>query len=391
MLLILMLYLTLPALAIYLCNRTGWARKAGAVVLCYLGGVIIGPLLPLLIEPADTLQAKALQDQLMSGAIAFALPMMLLSVDVRQWLRLGPTTMLAMGSSILAVVIMSFVAGWLLQDQVAEAWKLVGLHIALYTGGTPNLAAAKESLLVDNNLFLQIHTYDTLLTMAYILLVVSVAQHVALTFLPSFQQKASEEGFTQSDIDDPENPESYYRLLQWPVVKQLVPAVLLTLALIACVVFIANQIGGEYYMAVVMVGLTIAALAASLRQRIREIPHTFELGMYVILCFCVVVGSMINANFIDQLNTGLAWFVLIVVFGSLLLHALFCRLLNIDSDTFIITSVAAICSPPFIPMVATALKNKAILLSGITAGVLGYALANILAIGCAYLFQSLFA
>ena len=390
MLLTLMLYLTLPALAIYLCNRTGWARKAGAVVLCYLGGVIIGPLLPLLLEPADTVKAKVLQDQLMSGAIAFALPVMLLSVDVKQWLRLGPTTMLAMGSSILAVVIMSFVAGCLLQHQVAEAWKLVGLHIALYIGGTPNLAAAKESLLVDNNLFLQIHTYDTLLTMAYILLVVATAQRVALTFLPSFQQKASEEGFIQNDIDTPENPESYYRLLQWPVVVQLFPAVLLTLALIACVVFIANQIGGEYYMAVVMVGLTIAALAASLCQRIREIRHTFELGMYVILCFCVVVGSMINANFIDQIDTGLAWFVLIVVFGSLLLHALFCRLLNIDSDTFIITSVAAICSPPFIPMVATALKNKAILLSGITAGMLGYALANLLAIGSAYLFQSLF-
>ena len=99
---------------------------------------------------------------------------------------------------------------------------------------------------------------------------------------------------------------------------------------------------------------------------------------------------MIDAGFIDQINPGLAWFVLIVVFGSLALHALFCRLLNIDSDTFIITSVAAICSPPFVPMVATALKTKAIVLSGITAGVVGYALANILAISSAYIFKSVF-
>ncbi len=390
MLLVGVIYLTLPALAIFLCNRYGWAKKAGAVVLCYLGGVLSGQLIPVMIDAAAMPQAKVLQDQLMAAAIAFALPMMLLSVDLKQWLRLGPTTMLAMGSSMTAVVAMSFLAGWLLQDTVADAWKLVGLHVALYTGGTPNLAAAKESLLVDNNLFLQVHTYDTLLTMGYILLLVSVAQRVALTFLPSFQQKASERGFVASTIQDPENPESYHRLLQWPVMRQLLGASVLTCGLIGCVVLVADQVGGDYYMAVVMVGLTVAALAASLIKRVREIPQSFELGMYVILCFCVVVGSMIDAGFIDQINPGLAWFVLIVVFGSLALHALFCRFLNIDSDTFIITSVAAICSPPFVPMVATALKNKAIVLSGITAGVVGYALANILAISSAYIFKSVF-
>ncbi len=69
------------------------------------------------------------------------------------------------------------------------------------------------------------------------------------------------------------------------------------------------------------------------------------------------------------------------------MHLLIARWLKIDADTTIITSVACICSPPFVPMVVAALKNKDMLLSGISAGVLGYAVGNIASIGVAYLFQ----
>jgi uncharacterized membrane protein len=77
------------------------------------------------------------------------------------------------------------------------------------------------------------------------------------------------------------------------------------------------------------------------------------------------------------------------VFGSLIIHLAIAKLFKIDSDTTIITSVALICSPPFIPMVVVALKNKDMLLSGITAGVLGYVLGNVLGVVIAYSFKAL--
>jgi uncharacterized membrane protein len=43
-----------------------------------------------------------------------------------------------------------------------------------------------------------------------------------------------------------------------------------------------------------------------------------------------------------------------------------------------ITSVAFICSPPFVPVVAGALKNRHIIVSGITIGIIGYAVGNYL-------------
>ena len=80
-------------------------------------------------------------------------------------------------------------------------------------------------------------------------------------------------------------------------------------------------------------------------------------------------------------------FVAISIVGSLTVHAILCKLFRVDTDTFLITSTSAICSPPFVPVVAAALKNKTIILSGLTTGIIGYAIGNYLGISLAYLFK----
>jgi uncharacterized membrane protein len=62
-----------------------------------------------------------------------------------------------------------------------------------------------------------------------------------------------------------------------------------------------------------------------------------------------------------------------------------CTLFRIDRDTTIITSTATIFSPPFVPPVALALKNKEIMVSGITSGLVGYAVANYAGVALAWL------
>ena len=57
-----------------------------------------------------------------------------------------------------------------------------------------------------------------------------------------------------------------------------------------------------------------------------------------------------------------------------------CALFSIDTDTSIITSVAGIYGPAFVGPVAKALNNKEIIISGITTGLIGYAIGNYLGI-----------
>ena len=116
---------------------------------------------------------------------------------------------------------------------------------------------------------------------------------------------------------------------------------------------------------------------------------TFQLGQYFILIFCMAVASMAElSRLLDAAPILLIW-VVFMVFGTMILHLLLSIVFKVDADTVLITSVAAICSPPFVPIVAGAIKNKEIVVSGLTTGIIGYAVGNYLGVLCAYLFRAL--
>ncbi len=114
---------------------------------------------------------------------------------------------------------------------------------------------------------------------------------------------------------------------------------------------------------------------------------SYDVGMYLILVFSLAVASMANFETILALSGHLIAFVAIVMFGAFFAHVLLCKIFKVDTDTMMVTSVALICSPPFVPVVVSAINNRDVMVSGITVGVVGYAIGNYLGIGIAYLLQ----
>jgi len=141
--------------------------------------------------------------------------------------------------------------------------------------------------------------------------------------------------------------------------------------------------------ALVIVALTTFGILLSLLPAVRSMQLAYKAGMYLIYVFCFAVASMASLDDLRALDASVAVFLFGTVIGSLLLHALLCKLARIDSDTFMVTSVAAVCSPPFVPMLARALDNPSTILSGMTTGIIGYALGNYLGISLALLLKSL--
>lgn len=84
-------------------------------------------------------------------------------------------------------------------------------------------------------------------------------------------------------------------------------------------------------------------------------------------------------------SLNILWYILFIIFGSLLLQILFSKLMKLDGDTALATSVALINSPPFVPLVAALLNNKEIIILGITIGMLGYMLGNYLGLAVYFL------
>lgn len=93
---------------------------------------------------------------------------------------------------------------------------------------------------------------------------------------------------------------------------------------------------------------------------------------------------MADLSKLADVSFSLFYYVGLVMFGSHLLHVLIARIFKIDADTVIISGAALICSPPFVPVVAAALKNREIILTGMVIGIAGYAIGNYLGIAVAY-------
>jgi uncharacterized membrane protein len=139
--------------------------------------------------------------------------------------------------------------------------------------------------------------------------------------------------------------------------------------------------------AVIIVLLTSFGIALSLLPGVRGMTLAYRVGMYLIYIFCFTVASMAKLEDLLRADMSVVIFVLGAVTGSVIVHALLCKLAGVDSDTFMVTSVAAVASPPFVPLIARSLNNPAMILSGMTTGIIGYALGNYLGISLAMLLQ----
>jgi uncharacterized membrane protein len=300
----LVLLLALPALLIYLGNRYLVFRKIGTVLLCYLTGMLLGNIG---ILPAGF---TSLQNGLSEISVALALPLLLFSIDVRSWFKVAGKAMASLFFAMVSIILVSLVLFLIFRQVNPGAWQLAGMSLGVYTGGTPNLASIKAALDISSTDYIIFHTYDTIFSLIYILLLVSVAQRFFLRYLKPFPNRAVREGEAPREQGGVKSLEAYRDMLRSRGLAEL--------------------------------GLALALSA-------------------------VIVG----------------------IFGSLMIHSLFCRWAGIDVDTFLVTSVSAICSPPFVPVVVGALKNPAVLLSGLTTGIVGYAVGNYLGISLAFLFKSL--
>jgi len=164
----------------------------------------------------------------------------------------------------------------------------------------------------------------------------------------------------------------------------LLVAFLLSASVVGISFFLKDFFPADYRTAGMILCITALSILLSLVPAVNKIPKTFPSGMYLIVIFCIVVGSMADFSMFTIKSLYLAGFVAIVVFGSMFFQVVFSKIFKIDTDTTIIASTAFIFSAPFVPTVANALKNKEIILSGITIGIIGYATGNFLGITLAY-------
>jgi len=372
-----LIYILAPLLLLYGCKKSGWLNRFGSVGLAYVFGIVLANIG--LIKP----EIKPLQENFTSVTIALALPLLLFSINIRQWSRLALKTGLAVLLGIIAVMLIIVIGHYMLKDKIENCWQVSGLMVGVYIGATANMAAIMKALQGDPETFILVNAYDILICIPYFFFLITWAKPWLGKILPPFKPLNSNVAPGQ-EPDDFEGWDSYRGIHKMRIAGPLLIAVMLSAGVVGIAFFLKQFFPADYQTAGMIICITTLSILLSLVPAVNKIKKTFQSGMYLIIIFCIVVGSMADFSMFTIKSLYIALFVAMVVFGSMFFQVLFSKLFKIDVDTTIIASTAFIFSAPFVPTVANALKNKEIILSGITIGIIGYATGNFLGITLAY-------
>ncbi len=383
-------YLLIPALIVIACQKFSLLDKAGVVVLSFGLGIAIAAGLDLtLLFEADTI--SAVQKDVSEISIAIALPLLLFSINVKSALNMAGDTMKGMALALLSVIVISTAGSIIFADQVADVWQVAGMSVGAYTGGGPNMAAIKTAIDGKESIFVTMVTYDILFSAIYLIFVMTLGQKLFGLFLHKYEHKNENGEVDYAGMEHlaDETANGYKKLVDVKLLPQTFAAILTSGLVVGLALFIASLVPETYKSTTTIVGITSLGLAASFIPKIRDLANSFQIGMYLILVFCFTMGTMTDTEIFTNIDLGLASYISFILLGSLIMQALLCKLFKVDTDTFLITSSAAIMSVPFIPVIAGALKNREIMLPGFAAAIIGYAVGNYLGIIVANVSRSL--
>ena len=372
---ILACYILFPLLIIEGFKRWKVVQKIGTVVLAYAIGIIASLCgvfhFP---DPAVASTFSKLQSTIMSVAVPLAIPLMLFNCDFKLWTKALPKTAWALTTGIAAVIVSVISGYFIFRNYVPEVAKVAGMMTGIYTGGTMNFNALGASLGVDKSVMAIVLAFQMVITTPYIFFLLGGGYKIFRKLLP--YKDVTHKGRTDDGGVETADVENYHNMLEKKNLLGMLKGLGLSFLFLAVGAGLALLITGTLNELVVILTITTLSIIASFFKKVRELPKTFELGMFFILVFSVIVASMFNINSVNGGSLYVGGFVLWIMGVSVALHLLLCRIAKVSGDLFCVCQVGLLCSPPFVPPIAGAMQNKKVLISGIVVGLVGYAIGT---------------
>ncbi len=376
-------YFIIPVLIILLFNKYRWAKSIGTVIMAYAVGIIAALIgfLPTGTEPsAEALES--MQKTLMSVTVPLAIPLMLFNSDFKLWTKSLPKTMAVLLGGLVSIIV-AVVSGYFIfrNAGIPQFDRVAAMMTGIYTGGTMNFSALGHMLQVDPSLITMTLTFEEIATLPFIVFIVAGGYKVFRKLLPAKEETEVSEPKQQIETESFEN---YKGMLQPKTFGRMMLGFLLSLGMLAIGAGLSLLITHKINELIVILTITTLAIIASFSPKVRALPKTFELGMFFILIFSVVVASKFDIHHITG-SLQILWFIIYVMLTSIVLHLIICKIFKVEGDLFTVGHISLLCSPPFVPPIVEALGNRKVLLSGIVIGLAGYAAGNYLGVLIAWL------
>ena len=373
-LLLVLFYLLAPAGVLWATRKFGLLRRLGPVLTLYILGVIVANIGIFPSDPDAQQSFLGFQESVSEILVPLALPMMLFGCNFKRFSIGKSFSALIVGVvSVAAIVVVSYLM--FAEELGAEAPKMAASLAGQYTGGAANLAAVKQMVGLSTESFVMLSTCNLIVSFFYLMFLMGGGVALARRIVGGKRH-------IEQDVVVDQNDENPYRdFATRPVVVQLLKVLAASVVIMGISVAVGSIVGGESGISMVALILTITTLSLlmTISKQVRSWDKSYDAGMYLIYVFCLVMATMAD---LSSINWEQSLFVLmlqaVIIFGSLFVTIFLARPLRIDADTAVITSNTLINSPVCVPMIAATMKNRDVVVVGITNGLAGYAVGNYL-------------
>ncbi len=339
------------------------------IVLCYATGI----LLSILNKERDNLFFNV-ASWISQISILVAIPLLLYgSSSIKElsgYKRLGLSFLFASVSSAISCFT---VACWFKNDTTSFA-QIGSMLTGLYIGGTPNLQAIGFALKGDPKLTVQLTAADALVGGSYLVLLTSIVPVITSYVLPRFKKPVINNEVISTSTPLKMVRRDYFILLFFT---------LAWLAILLALLYAGNLLENTVIILFFITGISI--ILSFFKFISKRSAISFSLGEYLLLVFALSLSIQGKWSDITRGSNLLFIITAASMYGGISLHLLLSKIFGIDRDTFLISSTAAIYGPPFVTQIATVIKNKYLLMPGILAGLLGYAIGNYVGLAVYYL------
>jgi len=372
------IFLIAPFVIITIFRKSKVAKAIGTVILAYAVGILLSFVFSFtdFLSTTEFESLGKIQSLIMSVSVSLAIPLMLFSSDYKKWIKALPKAVLTLCMGIVAIIAAVLVSFFIFKNSgIPELYKVGGMMTAFYTGGTMNFSAVSGALKTDGTIITLTLTSEMVIMFILLVFLTAGGYKLFRWILPFKDEHHVSYADDTSDAQI-KDLEDYERMLTKRVFPKTMLGFLLSLCFLAVGAGLSMLITGTLNEVVVLLTITTLAIAASFSEKIRSLPKTFELGMFFILIFSVIVASLFDVSKLDSSALTIFLFVLCITLSSFVIHCILCWFTKVPGDLFTVSHIALLCSPPFIPPLVSAMGNRKVLISGITIGLVGYAIGN---------------
>lgn len=315
--------------------------------------------------------------------IPLSISLYLLNVNLKQILKMSKQPLISIISAVFCVSLVAVTCGLIFGSKINEGWKVAGMFVGTYTGGSANLTAIATGLNATAETIAAANAADYVIGMPSLILMFAMP---AIYKSSKKLQKIWPYQFTEAELEGTGEQKELMEAEKWSI-KDIATLLAIAASIVAISTALSGYLPPDFSSAGRILLISTVSIVVAQVPAVKRLRGAMNLGMFFGMMFLVVIGFSVDiAGFLGSAIT-ITLFCFCVIFGSLVLHLLLTRLLKIKFEYVLLGIVGAIADGTTAALVASGAKWKSLISIGLLMGVIGGVCGNYAGIAVAYLIR----